>query len=762
MAGPSRRVLLAIALISATTLAFQVVLTRLFSSVVAYHFSFLAISLALLGAGAGGLVIYVAPQRFERPSTEAVLARWAAIYAVALVVCPIVFIRLDLGGGRDANLSFDLKLGAVSLVAAGVSFTAGVVIAVAIRAYASRISTVYACDLIGAGLGALLVVPLLFIPAPFLLACLGLLSGAASLLFAAPSADASKARVVMLGVVVAIIVTNPLSSALELHAYSGHDLVSDQWTPLARVLAYDNGPNAPYSVVLYDKIVAPVPTVHGNEIPNWKTMSLGAQSVPYALTGKPGRTLVIGGGGGRDIWNALSSGQKVDVIELNSAIRDAVDKTLGNVSGHPYTRPGVSTTIGDGRSVLARRSTKYDHINIGFTDTLTASAAQGFALTENNLYTVEAFKEYFDHLAPGGILAVSRLQHLVGEESLRATVLTLGALQDYGIKNPERNVVVVAGRDGFGGAYGTVLARLTPFTNDEVAKLTQLANERGNGILYAPGGPDAHPWDELAKQGWSTFCHGYHLDVCPPTDNRPFFFNMRRPSQIGQRESGNYLSVDPYDILVLTFGILLVLSVIGLVVPMMLVRGARRPPLSTLVYFVAIGLGFLMLEIVLVQRFVLFLGFPTYALSIVLFSLLLFTGVGARLSAYLLGNRRRAVTALAVMTAVIASTALWLQPLLESLIDIPFAGRVVLSVVITAPIGILLGLPMPIGLDRLRRLHEQGIPYAWGVNGVASVVASVFGVLAAILLGFNAVALLAAACYAIALLHAAIGRWAPA
>jgi hypothetical protein len=672
-----------------------------------------------------------------------------------------VFVRLDLGGGERVDWEFGLRLAVASILAAVTAFTAGVVIAVAIRAYAASISRVYAWDLVGAGIGALAVVPLLRIPAPLLVALLGVVAVFAALCFAERAFAPAPTHAVALVAVVAVAVGGIVTPLLDLDPpLPDDDLIADEWTPLSRVVAYDSGPSAQYSIVLYDRIIAPVPTVTGDRLPSWEDMQLGAQSIPYELDAREGRTLVIGGGGGRDIYNALEHGERVDVIEVNAAIRDAVDDELAHRSGSPYTRPGVSTTIGDGRSVLARRDTKYDHINIGFTDTLTASAAQGYALTENNLYTMEAFDEYYDHLAPGGMLSVSRLERLVGDEAVRATVLTLAALEDRGIDDPERHVVVLRGTDLWDGKYGTVLSRLTPFTDAEVARLRALADERGNGVAYAPGGPYVGAWKTLAQEGWDEFCHGYELNVCPPTDDRPFFFNMKRPFDLGGQIAERY-TVDPYDILVLTFGILVVLAIVGLVVPMFLVRGARRPPATSLVYFAAIGLGFLLLEIVLTQRFVLFLGFPTYSLSVVLFSLLLFTGVGARLSAGFVGSRRAANVVLTVVLATVLASAFFVPPLLENLIDLPFASRVAVSIAIIAPLGVMLGMPMPLGLDRLRALHESGIPYAWGVNGIASVVASVLGVLVAILFGFTAAALVAGACYAVALAHSAFGRWSP-
>ena len=209
---------------------------------------------------------------------------------------------------------------------------------------------------------------------------------------------------------------------------------------------------------------------------------------------------MIGGGGGRDIENALTSGERdVDVIEINRDIVNGVDHQLAPWSGSPYTLPHVHTVVGDGRAILAARKTKYNQIHIGFTDTLSANSAEAFGLTEANLYTVQAFEEYFDHLTPGGILNVSRLYRLVGDEALRATILTLTALKDRGIAHPERNVVVILGHDIFGELFGTVLARLKPWTPAELARIRVLARQRGAGVAYAPGGPYRLEWARLAK-----------------------------------------------------------------------------------------------------------------------------------------------------------------------------------------------------------------------------------------------------------------------
>jgi hypothetical protein len=762
---PSVRLLGALALLTACTLAVQVTVTRLLSTVLAYHFSFLSISLALLGTGAGSLLVYIRPGWYDRRPLSQTLAVWSAVYGALLIVSPFVLVRLDYEQGQvGIPARFALHLSVACAVVALPAIAAGAVVALAIRGYPDHVGRVYGCDLLGAGLGAVLIVPLLRWPAPVLLVGLGVAACLAAVGFAwsdAPTRRWAGGLTAAGGAVLAVaaltsIVYIPMSPAAR------EDLAFDEWDPLSRVQTVAV-PEGPFSLLFYDRVFAHVPMSLDERIPDWRSMQLGGPSIGYELTGT-GRTLVIGGGGGRDIYNALSSQQSVDVIELNSTIVDAVDNSLADVSGSPYSRPGVSTTIGDGRSVLARRDTLYDTIHIGFTDTLSGNAAQGFALTENNLYTVEAFEEYFDHLAPGGLLNVSRLEHLVGDEALRITVLTMAALERHGVDDPRRNVVVVRGTDTMGfysATYMTVLARLEPFTDDELDHIRALAHERVDGTAMIPGGPNYGPWDDLARaDDWREFCHDYVLDVCPTTDDKPFFFNMRRLGDIFSGQRGYHYGVDPYQVLLLTLVILVVGSAAGLLAPLRLARTTERPTVASLLYFGAIGLGFLMLETALIQRFVLFLGFPTYALSIVLFALLLFTGIGSMISARIPATRRAVCTVLAATVAVVVVSAYTLAPLLRALIDQPFAIRVALSILLLAPIGVMLGLPMALGLRRFGALFPGSVAYAWGVNGVASVLASVLGVVIAINFGYVITSLVAGACYAAALFHAARGRWA--
>jgi hypothetical protein len=759
---PATRALIAVGLVAGCTLALQVALTRVFSAALFYHFGFLAISLALVGTGAAAMVVYLRPRAFEPPARAASLAAWCAALAASLVIAPALLVRLDYTFESSLTLRFALTLTLASLLAAVPFFLAGMVITLAITRYTRWIHRIYACDLLGAGLGAVVIVPAMWsVPAPLLLVSLGLVAGVAAVL-CAESQGQRRAGIGMTVVAAAAFGLGAAGSLYHLPPPLDAETAADRWTPLSRVVGYrSTGPD--FGVVTYDRDFAAVPQHRrGRPLPDWRSLRLGPQSVGFVVA-PPGRALIIGGGGGRDIYNALSSGERrVDVIELNRAIVDVVDRDLGPEYGSPYTLPGVRVRIGDGRSTLAQSDARYQAIHIGFTNTLSGNAAQGYALTENNLYTTEAFDEYLDHLAPGGLLVVSRLHRLVGDEALRATVLTLAALEERGIDDPQRHVVVLLGTDlTTAKPFGTVLAQLRPFTPRQLARIGRLARERTDGVAFAPGGPYRLEWRQLARaSSLESFCAGYRVDVCPPTDDKPFFLNFERLSEVGQATPPGYLfTVKPFTVLLVALGILLSLCALAFALPLGLVARADRPPVGSLVFFAAIGIGFLVLEVTMIARFVLFLGFPTYSLSVVLAALLAFTGVGAALSGRFGSSRRALTTSLVLVVALIVAAAFGLPSLLSALIDLPFAARIAVAALVLAPYGVTMGMAMPIGLLRLSGLYRRGVPWAWGINGVTSVLASVLALAVAITLGFTAATLVAAACYALAAAHALLGRW---
>jgi hypothetical protein len=249
--------------------------------------------------------------------------------------------------------------------------------------------------------------------------------------------------------------------------------------------------------------------------------------------------------------------------------------------------------------------------------------------------------------------------------------------------------------------------------------------------------------------------------VCPPTDDKPFFFYMKRLSDLGGAATSFSIGVpDPMVMLLLVLGILLVLCAVAFVLPLVLVRPEGRPPAASLSFFGFLGVGFLVLEVVLIQRFVLFLGFPTYALSVVLCALLVSSGVGALVTTRRgFGDRRALIVATAAAAVLSSAAAFGLEPLLAALLQLPFGARVAVALAVIAPLGLVLGMAMPIGLKRLSGLYPAAVPWGWAINGFTSVVASVLAIAVAIQFGFALATLVPAVCYLAACLHALLGRW---
>jgi hypothetical protein len=439
---------------------------------------------------------------------------------------------------------------------------------------------------------------------------------------------------------------------------------------------------------------------------------------------------------------------------------------FGEFTGKPYSQPNVHLHIDEGRNFISRSKDKYDIIQIPLVDTWAATASGAFSLSENNLYTIEAFAEYFDHLAPGGILAVSRYVFDPPKQSLRVLSLFRGYCEKAGIANPERKCAVVGFDEYELYNVGTIIMKLEDLTSAEMDTLRDVSEKMGYKVLWMPdGGIYPNKYAELIRTNdFREFLNGYPFDISPPTDNRPFFFHLVQPGEfmkalgisdaIGQPY--NYMAI--FTLMLLLF-ILVFLTVVGIFIPLFTTIRPRGIALNSLrirqlLYFTLIGGAFMLFEISMIQKFILFLGPPIYSLAVVLFSLLVFTGIGAWISDWLIwrGSAPRPALYIVCIAASIIIFALLLTPLFKALIGLPIFWRCVVAIVLLAPMGILLGFPFPSGI---RWLGEEGrylIPYAYGLNGAFSVLGSVAALILALTYGFSFNIFLAVILYLLAAL----------
>jgi hypothetical protein len=466
---------------------------------------------------------------------------------------------------------------------------------------------------------------------------------------------------------------------------------------------------------------------------------------------RPGaKTLVIGPGGGWDVSRALASGSHdITAVEINGIIATIVMREkFVSASRGLYLRPDVHVHVEDGRSFVRRSTDKFQVIQATLVDTWASTAAGAFALSENNLYTTDAFHDYLSHLTDDGVVCFTRWGLDPPRESLRLISLAMAALNQLGETQPWRHVIVGRGGTVQGwGAQDTVLVARKPLGAAEIDRARGLFAAAGMEAVYLPG-LDVHNQfrDLLLSPNPSEYQRNYTFDITPVTDNRPFFFFSVQPRDLwnfmktASRESADYKAVNKG--LPLLFGLMAISLVATALILLMppLVLGTRLPRhpgvLRFLPYFLFIGTGYILIEVGLIQKFVLFLGHPTYALTVVIFSLLTASGLGSFASRKLLGgDDGRLIKALGCVALLAALLAFLVSGLLSALVWMPLALKVVMTVALLMPLGFVMGMPFPTALRKLEEMHAPSVRWAWSLNAASSVLGSVGALVCAIYLG---------------------------
>jgi hypothetical protein len=517
---------------------------------------------------------------------------------------------------------------------------------------------------------------------------------------------------------------------------------------------------------MIDADAATVLSRNGADVERHAAQADRVEALAYRL--RPGgRVLIIGPGGGNDVIMArLYGAREVTGVEVNPIIaRDVMmSEPFRGYSGQLYEQPGVRVVVDEGRSFIRGSREAYDVIQGTMVDTWAATAAGAFALTENNLYTVEAFTDYVGHLSPRGVLSMTRWYLEPPDQLRRLFSLARAALQKMGIDHPERHLMLVRGpsEPGSDRAPATFLLGRAPFTDEESASVETAARRHGFTVLYSPTRRPRHDFALLAEtEDLDAVWSATESDIAPPTDNRPFFFNSVRLRNLGAAAGsvGEWRKTNLGTFVLFSLlGITTVLTAVLILGPLAVARGrvlavGTGTKLACLLYFASLGAGFIMLEVALVQKCILFLGHPVYSLAVVLFALLGFSGVGSLLSGRFPDGRLRRVLPrlLAGLAALVVVYVLVLSPAFYALVQLARPYRIAITVALLAPLGLAMGMPMPVGVRVLAGESPELVPWAWGVNGAASVMGSAAALVVALLAGFDQAMLAGAALYLLAL-----------
>jgi hypothetical protein len=728
------------------TLLLELALTRIFSVVFYYHFAFLAISIALFGLGLGGVFSYVVATWKAPLFTR--LGRLSVVNSLLVMVALAVL----LGQGDTISVS-DLAL--VYFTTALPFFTAGAIVSLAIGETIQHVNRVYFFDLAGAAAGCLLLLPLLQLvggPDTVIAAAVTFAVAAAIWHSLAGSVGGRAGSVALALALVAFLVYNHKRPVLTLRHAKGQAIANElftRWNDLSRIGIVRQSDGSLNIVIDADAATAIAKFDLANLTPdNRRDLTLQGPALPYAI--RPGaKTLIIGPGGGWDVARALYSGSTdVTGVEINGIIADTIMRSekYAGLSNGLYLRPDVRIEVEDGRSFVRRSEDKYQVLQATLVDTWAATAAGAFALSENNLYTTDAFRDYLLHLTADGILTITRWGFDPPRESLRLISLAIEALGQIGEKDPWRHVIVSrqGSTQGF-GALDTVLIARRPFTESDIARARAIFAAGVQRPIYYPGSELRNEFhDLLLSPNPAAYERNYTFDITPVTDNRPFFFYTVQPRDLWAFMKGGAETADRKvnKAVPLLFGLMaisLVATLLILVAPPM-VLGTRLPShrgvRGFLLYFMFIGTGYILIEVGLIQKFVLFLGHPTYALTVVIFSMLVSSGIGSFFGARLLGrDEGRLIKALGLIALLTALLAIVVSSLLSSLVWLPWGLKVVLTVALIAPLGFVMGMPFPTGLTRLEEWHAPSVRWAWSLNAASSVLGSVGALVCAIYLG---------------------------
>jgi hypothetical protein len=778
--------LLGLGLVTSATLALEVLDTRVLSIVTWYSLAFFVLAMGMCGLTAGAVRVYFIGDELTEERLPAELSRAALYFALAVPVSYVLLLILPI---RSEPIATTFALFLVFSAALALPFyPAGIVIAAALTKTRFPVGRVYAVDLVGAALGAPLVPALLnFFDGGTAIFVVGAFAAAAASAFAASGSDpvaGRRARRALVGLL-ALSAANHLTdhgfrplwvkerpeyyAAVEKELWNSHSRVEVLKSAPGPALYWGAGtrcvpPTINQRVLVIDGHAATPLYDAGASLESLRFLECDVTDVAN-LVRPGGAAAIIGVGGSRDIQASLISGHSpVTGIELNDRMLEVLRSPLG-APALIANRPDVRLVHDDARSYLSRTTDHYRVIQASLIDTWAATGAGAHALGENGLYTLDAWRTFLDRLEPGGVFTVSRW---ATQETSRMVALAVAALLDRGVTAPRNHIALL----------GTVLVKTIligkdPWSPADTALMRRIADEKGFVVVAAPGSPStdrelepvlaATTREELDRATLSP-----EFDFRPPTDDKPFFFNVMRlralwhklPAATAGTIEGNLLATRTLAMTVLASFVFAAGSILWPLSRKARPKGRVGPVLfGAFGYFLLIGVGFMLVEIAILQRLSIVLGHPIYGLIVVLSSLVAAAGIGSLASDSLpLARAPFCYLYPAVIAALVAAFALVWPKLAPSIIAAETPSRIAWSCGVTVLIGLPLGVAFPTGMRLVRAAHGEETPWLWGLNGVGSVMASSLAILVALSFGLTTLLLVAAACYLLLTLAVVVMR----
>jgi len=791
----------AIAMLSATALAYEILLMRLFSIIQWHHFAYMVISLALLGYGFSGTLI-----AFSR---NILVKHFHLIFPASCFLFSISsLLAFQFAQSIPFNMEAMLWDGKQPLYLLSIFLSLSIPFLMAALAiclnfiyFPAYIGMLYGADLLGAGLGSILIIMLLFFVFPTTALAIIISVGLFATIVAIWEIGYCRVKptllltptlilILLLGYVSMTVPSQPLNispykSLQQTLNIKGSDVIFKTSGPLGllNVLSNQEIPFRHAPGLSLNNTQIPLPQLAlFSDADNMTAITQFPQSIsqlayldqlssalPFHLSSVP-KTLIVGAGGGSDILQAIFHQVKtIDVVEYNPQMIEIFSHHFADYSGRLSERKGINFIHGDIRGYLSQTDTKYDLLQISLMDSFNASSSGLYALHESYLYTQEALAGYLRHINPSGFLAISRWVKVPPRDGLKIFATAIQALKQLGIDKPEQHLMMIRGWQ-----TSTLLIKNSPITTKEIKALKQFCHKRSFDLAWYPGieAKDSNQYNRfreayfyqgakaLLSDHASEFMTQYKYYIYPANDDKPFFHHFFKwpllMELVNMPEQGAVILLEmSYLTLVATLVIAILVSISLAAIPLIKFSNLHRKNSTwqnrkLFIYFFSLGLAFLFIEIALMQKFILFLHHPIYTIPVVLSAFLIFAGIGSILSQFLLKKiAYKRLLNLSISTIIIISLLYTgiLPPLFDTFISLLMPIKILLVLIIIAPLAIAMGMPFPLALDYLGKNAPEFISWAWGINGYASVISTVLATLLAIHMGFNCVILLACFLY---------------
>lgn len=768
---PTPSTYLSLLLVSCAVILWEVFLTRIFSVILYYHYAFMAVSVAMFGLTLGAVLVFL---RQPIPSAHldrklGQLALWTAILIIMAISIqlsiPLQFVN------RAAPARYLVQ---TYILAALPFIPAGMFICLALTRF-QKVGALYAADLVGAGIGCALVPALLFtFGGPGATVVAGAVACLAALVQIRSARPAWAGAVLLLSIgLVGFAFANRDGGWLRIrwrHTGAEPKALHESWNAFSRITVRPLLQNIPFGwgidpehfphlrpvEELYLEIdsgaATPLTRFDGN-LDRLDHLRYDVTAFAHLLR-QPADVLIIGAGGGRDVLTALAFRQRsVRAVEVNPNTVRAVNDLFGDFTGHLDRLPQVTFVTDEGRSYLAATADKFDIIQASFIDTVAATAAGAYTFVENGLYTVEAWKLFLSRLRPQGILTFSRFYYgstTVPVEIYRTVALAVAALKSFGVSDPASHILLITNRNAqVKEVVATILLSPSPFSGNDIAKARDECVRLRCEVALSKENSKDSIFDEMLGRAPIARLSQFPFDISPPLDDRPFFFFHVRVADILRGKKwraygGSAFNLPAVQILVTLTAITTLLGLALILLPRIWLgiggRWPSRPKLSLApLYFAAIGLAFMFVEIGLIQRFSLLLGNPTYGFTVVLLGLLTLGGLGSLMAEHL--GKRLQVSRQWIILGSLPVGLLGAEAassyLLAPGVGTGEASRILLSLLLISVPALLMGLPFPMGMAAVQRASDQRAAWYWAINGACSVVASVLAMVCSLTFGIR-------------------------